>query len=163
MPHILFVCTANICRSPVAEALLRARLEEDELYSWRVSSAGTWAQLRRGAAPTSIALLAEQGMDLSNHEAREVSAELLADADLILCMEPGHAEALRVEFPEAAERIFLLSEMSGGKQGVDDPYGGPYEGYVKMVGELSCLIDAGLPRILGLAGRNAYKADERKK
>ncbi len=156
MPHILFVCTANICRSPVAEGLLRKRLDEDGLYSWQVSSAGTWAQLRRGAATTSVQLMAERGIDLSNHRAREVTAELLADADLILCMETGHAEALRVEFPEARERIHVLSEMAGSNHNVADPYGGPYQGYVKMVDELTHLIDAGLPRIIGLAGRNAY-------
>lgn len=163
MPHILFVCTANICRSPVAEGLLRQRLQEDGLYGWTVSSAGTWAQQRRAAASTSIELLAERGIDISNHRAREVTAELLAAADLILCMEAGHAEALRVEFPEAAERIYLLSEMAGDKQNVDDPYGGPYQGYVKMVDELSQLIEAGLPRMIGLAGRNAYNAAQRKK
>jgi protein-tyrosine-phosphatase len=163
MPHILFICTANICRSPAAEGLLRKRLQEDGLYDWRVSSAGTWAQLRRGAASASITLMAGRGIDISSHRAREVTAELLADADLILCMEAGHAEALRVEFPEAADRTYLLSEMAGGDDNVEDPYGGPHEGYVKMIDELSSLIDAGLPRIIGLAGRNAYNAAQRKK
>lgn len=157
MPHILFICTANICRSPVAEGILRQRLEADGLDDFTVSSAGTWAQLRRGAASTSIKLLAEQGIDISPHRAREVTRELIEEADLILCMESGHAEALRVEFPEAVERIFLLSEMSDSNHNVEDPYGGPYPGYVKMVDEVSYLIDAGLPRIIGVAGRFAYK------
>lgn len=157
MPHIVFICTANICRSPVAEGLLRQRLQESGLDNWTVSSAGTWAQIRRGAASTSISLMAERGIDISEHQAREVTAALLEAADLILCMESGHAEALRVEFPEAAERIFLLSEMSGGIQGISDPYGGPVTGYVKMIDEVGYLIDAGLPRIIGTAGRFAYK------
>jgi protein-tyrosine-phosphatase len=157
MPHILFICTANICRSPVAEGILRQRLQAEGLDDYTVSSAGTWAQLRRGAASTSIKLLAEQGIDIGEHRAREVTRGLLEDADLILCMESGHAEALRVEFPEAAERIFLLSEMSDSKHNIKDPYGGPYLGYVKMVDEVSYLIDAGLPRIIGAAGRFAYK------
>lgn len=161
MPHILFICTANICRSPVAEGLLRKRLEEDGLYSWQVSSAGTWAQVRRGAASTGVQLMAERGIDIGDHRAREVTAELLADVDLILCMEAGHAEALRVEFPEARERIYMLSEMVRSDQNVEDPYGGPYAGYVKMVDELSHLIDEGLPRIIGLAGRNAYNRRQR--
>jgi protein-tyrosine-phosphatase len=157
MPHIVFICTANICRSPVAEGLLRQRLQESGLETWKVSSAGTWAQIRRGAASTSISLMAERGIDISEHQAREVTAALLEDADLILCMESGHAEALRVEFPDAAERIFLLSEMSGGNQGISDPYGGPVTGYVKMIDEVGYLIDAGLQRIIGTAGRFAYK------
>ncbi|MDT8306276.1 MAG: low molecular weight protein arginine phosphatase [Anaerolineae bacterium] len=160
MPHILFICTANICRSPVAEGLLRQRLQESGLDAYEVSSAGTWAQLRRGAASTSITLMAERDIDISSHRAREVSAEVLEEADLILCMESGHAEALRVEFPEAAERIYLLSEMSGGNQSISDPYGGPVLGYARMIDEVSFLIDAGLPRIIGLAGRFAYKRQQ---
>jgi protein-tyrosine phosphatase len=73
MPHILFICTANICRSPVAEGLLRRRLEDEGLADWTVSSAGTWAQLRRGAASTSVELLAGRDIDISDHRAREVT------------------------------------------------------------------------------------------
>jgi protein-tyrosine-phosphatase len=160
MPHILFICTANICRSPVAEGLLRRRLEDEGLADWTVSSAGTWAQLRRGAASTSVELLAGRDIDISDHRAREVTRQAVEAADLILCMEAGHAEALRVEFPEAAERIFLLSEMAGEKEDVKDPYGGPHHGYVKMVDELSELIETGLPRILGVAGRFGYKRQQ---
>ncbi len=160
MPHILFICTANICRSPAAEGLLRQRLQQEGLHDWTVSSAGTWAQLERGAARAGIELLAERGIDISEHQAREVTQEAIDAADLILCMESGHAEALRVEFPEAATRIFLLSEMAGASHNVKDPFGGPYPGYVRMVDELSELIEAGLPRILGVAGRFAYKRQQ---
>ena len=160
MPHILFICTANICRSPVAEGLLRRRLAEEGLSDWTVSSAGTWAQLQRGAASTSIELLAERGIDIGDHRAREVTRQAVETADLILCMEAGHAEALRVEFPEAAERIYRLSEMAGAKENIKDPYGGPYQGYVRMVDELAELIEAGLPRILGVAGRFAHKREQ---
>ena len=155
MAHILFVCTANICRSPVAEGLLRERLREQGLESWQVSAAGTWARFPRNAARHRIEVLGEQGIDISNHRAREVTGEILKEADLILCMETGHAEAIRAEFPEVADRVHLLTEMAGQRYSVKDPYGGPRPHFERMVGELSELLDRGLPRIVELARENA--------
>ncbi|MDX1662646.1 MAG: hypothetical protein R3272_02560 [Candidatus Promineifilaceae bacterium] len=157
MAHILFVCTANICRSPVAEGLLRERLRENGLESWQVSSAGTWARFQRSAAKHSIDVLGEQGIDISSHRAREVTGAMLEEADLILCMETGHAEALRAEFPEIADKIHLLTEMAGHPYSVEDPYGGPRSEFEQMVGELSDLLERGLPRITELARENARK------
>ena len=109
MPNILVVCTANICRSPVAEALLRDRLQKRGLTDWVVRSAGTWAQEKIGASQYSVELMAEKGLDISGHRAEMVSRQMLKEADLVLCMEAGHAEALRVEFPGAADKIYLMN------------------------------------------------------
>ncbi|RMH00795.1 MAG: low molecular weight protein arginine phosphatase [Chloroflexi bacterium] len=158
MPHILIVCTANICRSPVGEALLRDRLQKRGLHDWAVSSAGTWAKQVRGASQYSIQLMAEQGLDISAHQAQMVTAEHLADADLVLCMEVGHAEALKIEFPEYAEKIYLLSEMIGRRFSINDPYGGEIEDYRIMVAELTEIIDEGLDRIIELATRHAVQS-----
>lgn len=154
MPHILFVCTANICRSPVAEALLRDRLEERGMDGWTVRSAGTWAIQERGAARNSIRVAAERGLDVGDHRSRMVSREMLDEADLILCMESGHVEALKAEFPEAAGRIYLLSEMAGESFGISDPYRGPLEAYQEMAANVADLIDGGLQRIVDLAWAN---------
>jgi protein-tyrosine-phosphatase len=154
MPNVLIICTANICRSPVAEAVLRYRLEEEGLENWEIGSAGTWAYPGQYAAEFSRKLMAEQGLDISNHASRIVSDELLENSDLGLCMAQGHIEALRAEFPKHREKIFLLSEMSDRNHSVADPYGGPLEEYVQMVREVSELIDSGLPRIISLAAAN---------
>lgn len=151
MPHILFVCTANICRSPVAEAVLRRRLRERGMADWTVGSAGTWAVQERGAAQNSVHVLAERGIDISDHRSRMVSREMLDEADLILCMESGHVEALKAEFPEVAHRIHLLSEMVGEGFGISDPYRGPLEEYQQMAVAVTDLIDRGLQRIVDLA------------
>lgn len=153
MPHILIVCTANICRSPVGELVLRDRLEAQGFENWQVSSAGTWAQLARSAAQVNIDLMAEQGFDLSQHRAQMVTEAHLAEADLILCMTSSHAEALRAEFPQHADRIYLMSEMIGHRFDVLDPYGGPRDGYERMIKEVSGLVDDGLARIIELAQR----------
>jgi protein-tyrosine-phosphatase len=111
MAHILIICTANICRSPVAEALIRDRLQKRGLDDWTVSSAGTWAQIRGGAAENSVLVMAQQGLDISDHQSRMVEESHLEQADLVLCMESGHAEALRTELiDKGMDRIVLLAE-----------------------------------------------------
>ena len=116
MANILVICTANICRSPVAEALLRDRLHKRGLDDWTVSSAGTWAQFSRGAADNSILVMDQYGLDIYDHTARMVKIDHLQDADLILCMETGHAEALRTEFSRYAHKVFLLIDADSADQ-----------------------------------------------
>ncbi len=85
MPMILFVCTGNICRSPMAEVLLRARLDRDEARrDWRVKSAGTEMAGGRLASAYAIDEMAERGIDLRAHRARRISRELMEEADLVL-------------------------------------------------------------------------------
>jgi protein arginine phosphatase len=154
MPTIVFVCTANICRSPVAEALFRDWLRRrPETGEWRVSSAGTWADDGLPASAYSVDVLAGLGLDLSPHRSRRVERELLAAADLVLCMTRSQREALQVEFPDLAGRIQLLTAMAGPPYDVADPYGGPRQGYVQMAAEIKHLLDIGGERILALAGQ----------
>jgi protein-tyrosine phosphatase len=154
MTQILIVCTANICRSPVGEALLRDRLQKRGLADWTVHSAGTWANWERGASQFSVDVMAQKKLDISSHISRMVDEQLLARSSLVLCMEQGHVEALKVEFPALANRIYLLSEMIGQQFSVHDPYGGTLAMYQQMADELTMLIGDGLERIIELAGKN---------
>ena len=153
MPSVIFVCTANICRSPVAEALFREWLRpRPEAAALLVGSAGTWASAGQPASEEACALLAEAGLDLSAHRSRRLDRPMMATADLLLCMTRSQREALQVEFPDRASRIQLLSAMAGQVFDVADPYGGPRAGYVAMIAEIKQLVEAGGPRILELAG-----------
>jgi protein-tyrosine-phosphatase len=76
---------------------------------------------------------------------------MLKTADLILCMETGHVEALQAEFPRYADKIYLLSQMIGKRFSISDPYGGPLDGYQSMAKEITNIIDEGLERIIELA------------
>lgn len=159
MPHILIVCTANICRSPVAEAILREQFQANAMEGWTVSSAGTWAIASGQAADNSRILMAERGLDISGHRAKMVDAAVLARADLVLCLGKGHAEALRVEFPPEAGKIYLLSEMIDKSYTIADPYGQDIDSYREMVKEVSMILDEGFPRIIFLAEGQVVPGD----
>jgi protein-tyrosine-phosphatase len=153
MPSVLFVCTANQCRSPTAQALFARKLEEEAVEGdWRVGSAGTYAQPGMPPTPNAQSVVGELGLDISDHRSRRVDADLLADFDLVLVMERGHKEALQFEFPEAAARVHLLSEMVGEVYDIEDPVGKSVEEYRAMRVELGDLIGRGFGRIRELAG-----------
>jgi len=158
MPNILFICTANICRSPVGQALFADWVRRRGLPGeWQIRSAGTWAEEGAPAATYSHEVLAEQGLDLTSHRSHRVEAADLEAADLVLCMTAAHREALQAEFPEFADRIVLLSAMAGAGYDIADPYGGPRSGYQGMVGELRDLIERGGDRIAADAQRRQKK------
>src|SRR5512142_848275 len=100
-PTVLFVCTANICRSPMAAALFKARLEKQVpgSESWVVDSAGTWTKEGYPPSENSVKAMARRKLDISGHRSKEINKSLLEKSDLILVMELGHKEALQVEFP----------------------------------------------------------------
>ena len=152
MPRILFVCTGNLCRPPLASTLFRARFIRDEARrDWQVESAGTWASEGRPASAYAVEEMARRGLDLSAHQARLVTRELVAEADLVLVMENDHAEALKAVFPDHAHKVCLFSEVIGRRYDIDDPYGGTREEYAAIAKELEELIEAGYERIVALA------------
>lgn len=152
MPSVLIVCTANICRSPIGMGLLSQKLKSlPDGDDWRVASAGTWAQQGRRAHENSRAVMAQHGMDIEDHRSQPVTAELLADFDLVLTMEQGHKEALQVEFSQFAKRIRLFSEVAGYQYDIPDPIGYGVGEYVSTYRELDRLLDMGMDRIVKLA------------
>lgn len=124
--NVLFVCTGNTCRSPMAEGLLRAEIENRPHITARSAgiSAGT------GQQPSSGAVLAmrEIGIDLMSHRSQPVSPELVAEATHILCMTRDHLFMMEQFFPESAPKLFLLRSFLDGDLDVSDPIGqGPVE------------------------------------
>ncbi|MFO7681082.1 MAG: hypothetical protein R6X34_13625 [Chloroflexota bacterium] len=157
MTQILVVCTANICRSPVGAALLQDRLHQRGITEWQVRSAGTWAQQKRGASQYSVEIMAEQGFDINDHQAEMIELPHMQQADLVLCMESGHVEALKAEFPEHGHKVYLISEMAGMHYSISDPYGQPKDDYYRMVEGLTQVIDTGLDRIIAEAAAHAQE------
>ena len=154
MLNVVFVCAANICRSPVAEVLFADWLKRQSLPGeWRVSSAGIGAVVGSPATAYAQEIVEEQGLTLSRHRGRLVEASLLDAADVILCMTRAQQQTLQARFPESASRIYLLSSMAGASHDIQDPYGGPRQGYVELAKELRRLIEAGGPKIVEWASR----------
>lgn len=120
---ILFVCTGNTCRSPMAEAIAReviARLPESALKIV-AESAGISAMPGGGASDEAVAAAATYGASLSRHMSRVLTAELIARAEVIFTMTPEHRRAVVAIAPEAADKVMTL-DPSG--EGVPDPIGG---------------------------------------
>jgi protein-tyrosine phosphatase len=122
---ILVVCTGNICRSPMAEGLLRHMLPEKSLPAVHVHSAGTHGLDDQPAASFAIQAAAEMGVDISGHRARSLDREMVSHADPILVMEPFHKEIVaRAVLPQESDRIRLLADFETPRQSetIDDPY-----------------------------------------
>jgi len=148
--HVLVVCTANQCRSPMAEGLIRARLAaEGRQDRVSVASAGTWADDARSATPNAVATMAERGIDIADHRSSEIDAAQLDSADLVLVMTGGHREAIAAEFPDARDKTRLLSSLAGREWDIADPVGGSLDDYRATADELLRLIDAGWAEIVG--------------
>ena len=116
MPSILVVCVGNICRSPLAEGLLRR-----DVAGVAVSSAGLHAVVGHGAQGEIAALASGLGLDLSAHRARQFTSAMGAEHDLILVMERAHRDEIRQIASHLTARTMLLDHWSGAK-GIADPY-----------------------------------------
>jgi protein-tyrosine-phosphatase len=158
MPVILFVCTANQFRSPIAVACLRRELENRaDVYDWTIESAGTWT--KNGSPPPKMVLQAgaRLGLDgLDQHRSHQVDQNILTNADLVLVMETGHKEALISEFPYEKHKIYLLTEVVKNKSyDVPDP-AFPEVDADEVAAEIQSLISEGREKILSLAQRLSF-------
>ena len=157
MPSILFVCTANQIRSPFAAAYFEKLLGEHKASdrdSWRIASAGTWAE---PGLPADFQLKnfgQHWGLNFHSHRTRQVDQDLLDAFDLVLAMEKGQREALIYEFPSYSEKIILLTELTGPAYDIDDPQGLGIQKYEKCLEEIAEVLSTAFIEITEAAKQN---------
>lgn len=122
MPSVLFVCTANRFRSPLAAAIFEQALDKEEkerkspwpigsAADWDVSSAGLCAARLQPVLPDVLVMARQLGIDLSGHRSRRIEDLTLSNFDLILVMQEDQKKALQNDYPELSERIYMLSQV----------------------------------------------------
>ena len=142
---MLVVCTGNICRSPLAEALLKPLLQPRGI---EVVSAGTHAVVDAPAHWQTQALARQQGIDLSAHRAQALTPVLMKSADLILALDQGHRAWMLKAQPQLAGRIYKLGHWANNAD-VEDPYGQPDAVFARVQAEIA-LYCAQWPAKLGM-------------
>ena len=143
-PLVLFVCTGNVCRSPMAEYLLRHQLGHDS--RWQVASAGMMAHAGMPASHDAIRALRSRHISASRHRSRPISREWVDAADLVVVMTRAHRDQYQVLFPDAVDKVYLLRTFDPDAldRDVEDPIGASFGVYVKTLE----MIESALPGLI---------------
>ena len=142
MDHIIFICTGNTCRSPMAEGLFRAHGGEQET-GLAAASAGLFTQDGLPASDNAVTAAKELGADISAHRSRMLTHEMAQSARYLVCMTGAHYDRVCELFPDCADKVFTLTQRD-----VSDPFGGDLETYRRAAAE----IDEGVRSIIGRLG-----------
>ena len=134
--NILFVCTGNTCRSPMA-AYMFDRIATEMGIDVRVESAGVFATEGEGSSSEAIIVMKKYGVDMLSHHSQPINTELLEKSDLILTMTEGH-KMLLSEY--AGDKTYTLSEYEGEEGDIPDPFGGDVEEYEECAERLNVLL-----------------------
>jgi protein-tyrosine-phosphatase len=147
----LFVCTANRCRSVIAEWGFRDLLERLELHQFDVSSAGVVAVPDVPATGETVLVLSEHGINALAHRAAVVDRDLIESADIVLGMTRAHVDAIVSVVPTADRKTFLLTEFCPDEDldGIDDPFGGSLDDYRRCLDDIQSCFEGVLAKLQG--------------
>ena len=148
MISIVLVCTGNMCRSAMAEGIMKKRFSELGRNDFVVSSMGIHGQDGSGAVSDAVQVCSENEIDISGHRARALVASELKESDLIFVMEPLQKEFISIFFPQVTDRLFLLGSWPGAesKKGIiKDPIGGAINDFRKSFNVISGHIERIIP------------------
>ena len=157
MYKILFACTANVCRSPMAEAILKNLVKKENLEEFiSVDSFAIWGADGYPPSGLSQKVAKEHGLNISDHESQSISPAIIKQGNLILCMTPQHKEDLLQVFPQLDTIVFTLTEFgkesAPAKNAIDDPIGMNLNFYRRIYKEIEHEIVRIFPIIKRKAG-----------
>jgi protein-tyrosine-phosphatase len=152
MYRILYVCTGNTCRSPIAEGILKKFLSDQGIVDVEVSSAGTGTLDGYPATMHAVMAAKEKGVDISDHHSTRMSAHLAEESDLIFALANSHFDYLQ-RYRQASSKVYLLKTFPeqgpvDNKHSVKDPIGQDFEEYQRVADELEWEIKRVLPEII---------------
>jgi len=147
---ILFVCTGNSCRSPMAEGLLKKMLKEKGEEGIKVLSAGIKHSPFKNPTREAVEAMKNFNLNISAYQNTPLSKGIIEEASLILVMSEGHRRFILDIEPGAEEKVFLLKEFAGYQENLNirDPFGLPYRVYQKVAEEIKEALERALPKIL---------------
>jgi len=140
MQKILFVCTGNTCRSPLAQVLAQ-KLFDDSGLGFVADGAGVFAYDGDEASANSAKIASRLGLTLDAHVAKCVTLESIEEARLVVCLTTGHKNHLLATYPKYIEKIMTLSELCGDDIDISDPFGGSLEIYEKCATQIKQYIE----------------------
>lgn len=138
---IIFICTGNTCRSPMAKFLMQDLISKNKKTDIEVLSAGTSVYSPMPISPHASRLLSERNIDSSSHYSMLFTPSLVNDNALILTMSLSHKEAILTKYPFLSKQTYALFEYVGGGQSISDPFGGSLEVYRAAMAEIESLIN----------------------
>lgn len=136
-PTVVFVCTGNTCRSPMAAALAASIFQQNGI-AVEILSAGVAADPGSPASKNAVKAMGDEGLDLHPHRSAQISREILQDANLVITMTAGHLYSVNDICPQA--KAFTLGDYAGESCDVSDPYGGNLEIYRQCAAQIKQLI-----------------------
>lgn len=153
--NILFVCTGNTCRSPMAEGIFISLLKDNNIDNINVSSAGISAFEGDSANEKAIYTLKNKGIDIESHMSRQLTKDIIENSNLILTMTKAHKRMILNALPEYSNKVFTIKEyvyinnnedLTGKNLDIADPFGLDYNFYEKCAEE----IEEYLQKIIGM-------------
>jgi len=165
---VLFVCTGNTCRSPMAEGILKKMLEDKGVGNLEVSSAGTHGLSNAPASLFAMEVAGDRNIDLSGHRSRRLTPEMIKEADLILAMSQEHLDFISRIDRRVEDRTFLLKAFpqvnsasnkgrNDGVLSIEDPIGRSLDDYERSFVEIEKEIRRILPELLKSANKDNFR------